>query len=86
MRRVGTAAIVALLAGVAWLVTGPAHAQSQTPNINLLQDTPSKTPEEVEAAKSAGFASVGLGPRILRTETAALVTLSILGFALGDLG
>ena len=49
MRRVATAAIVALLAGVAWLVTGPAHAQSQTPNINLLQDTPSKTPEEVEA-------------------------------------
>jgi 16S rRNA (uracil1498-N3)-methyltransferase len=41
--------------------------------------------EEVEAARAAGFAVVGLGPRILRTETAALVTLSILGFALGDL-
>jgi 16S rRNA (uracil1498-N3)-methyltransferase len=42
--------------------------------------------EEVDAARAAGFATVGLGPRILRTETAALVTLSILGFALGDLG
>jgi 16S rRNA (uracil1498-N3)-methyltransferase len=42
--------------------------------------------DEVEIARSAGFAVVGLGPRILRTETAALVTLSILGYALGDLG
>jgi 16S rRNA (uracil1498-N3)-methyltransferase len=42
--------------------------------------------EEVELARAAGFAAVGLGPRILRTETAALVALSILGFALGDLG
>jgi len=42
--------------------------------------------DEVEAARASGFATVGLGPRILRTETAALVTLSILGFALGDLG
>lgn len=42
--------------------------------------------EEVDAARAAGFHVVGLGPRILRTETAALVTLSILGYALGDLG
>jgi hypothetical protein len=53
MRRLGTAAIVALLAGTTWLATGlvtrPAYAQMQTPNINLLQDTPSKTPEEREA-------------------------------------
>ena len=44
------------------------------------------TVEEVEAARHAGFVAVGLGPRILRTETAALVVLSILGYALGDLG
>jgi hypothetical protein len=57
MRRLGTAATVALLAGTTWLVTcvatglatRPAFAQMQTPNINLLQDTPSKTPEEREA-------------------------------------
>ena len=42
--------------------------------------------EEVEAARQAGFDVVGLGPRILRTETAALVTLAILGFVMGDLG
>jgi hypothetical protein len=45
MRRLGIAAMVALLAGA----TGPTYAQMQTPNINLLQDTPSKTPEEKEA-------------------------------------
>jgi hypothetical protein len=45
MRRLGIAAMVALLVGA----TGSAYAQMQTPNINLLQDTPSKTPEEKEA-------------------------------------
>jgi 16S rRNA (uracil1498-N3)-methyltransferase len=43
-------------------------------------------PEEVDEARGHGFVAVGLGPRILRTETAALVTLAILGFELGDLG
>jgi 16S rRNA (uracil1498-N3)-methyltransferase len=42
--------------------------------------------EEVELARQQGFAPVGLGPRILRTETAALVALAILGYAVGDLG
>lgn len=44
------------------------------------------TVEEVEEARQDGFVAVGLGPRVLRTETAALVMLAILGFALGDLG
>jgi 16S rRNA (uracil1498-N3)-methyltransferase len=43
-------------------------------------------PEEIEAGRAAGFVTVGLGPRILRTETAALVVLAILGFHFGDLG
>ena len=42
--------------------------------------------EEVAAARTAGFRVMGLGPRVLRTETAALVALSILGYTLGDLG
>ena len=44
------------------------------------------TTAEVEVAREAGFLAVGLGPRVLRTETAALVGLSILGYLLGDLG
>ena len=41
MRILGAAAVIALL-------TGSAYAQMSTPNINLLADAPSKTPEEKE--------------------------------------
>jgi len=40
------------------------------------------TPGEVQAARKAGVQSVSLGPRILRTETAALALVSQLLFAL----
>jgi 16S rRNA (uracil1498-N3)-methyltransferase len=42
--------------------------------------------EEVEQAKRTGFLAVHLGQRILRSETAGLVTLSILQYIWGDLG
>ncbi|NIS67611.1 MAG: RsmE family RNA methyltransferase [Proteobacteria bacterium] len=42
--------------------------------------------QEVERAHERGFMSVGLGPRILRTETAAIAALTILQYELGDLG
>lgn len=42
--------------------------------------------EEVDAAQQLGFVICGLGPRILRTETAPLVALAILGYVIGDLG
>lgn len=42
--------------------------------------------EEVELLSKAGAKSVKLGPRILRTETAGLVTVALIQFALGDLG
>jgi hypothetical protein len=42
MKLVRVAAVMALM-------IGPAYAQGQMPNINLLADTPSKTPDEVEA-------------------------------------
>lgn len=41
---------------------------------------------EVAAAERAGFLRVSLGPRVLRTETAAIVAASLLQFSLGDLG
>jgi len=43
-------------------------------------------PDEVTGARAAGFAIAGLGPRILRAETAAIAALAILGFAVGDIG
>ncbi|SDI93376.1 16S rRNA (uracil(1498)-N(3))-methyltransferase [Billgrantia gudaonensis] len=40
---------------------------------------------EVEAAQGEGFVPLGLGPRILRTETAPVVALSLLQHRFGDL-
>jgi len=42
MRMFGAAVVIALL-------TGPAYAQMSTPNINLIPELQSKTPEEKEA-------------------------------------
>lgn len=41
---------------------------------------------ELEAAETAGFVPVSLGPRILRTETAAIAALAVLQSLWGDLG
>ena len=41
--------------------------------------------DEVSAAQKAGFTPVRLGPRVLRTETAAVVALSVLQARWGDL-
>ncbi|NPV90229.1 MAG: 16S rRNA (uracil(1498)-N(3))-methyltransferase [Firmicutes bacterium] len=43
-------------------------------------------PGEVAMAREAGVIPVTLGPRILRTETAALALLSILMYERGDMG
>jgi 16S rRNA (uracil1498-N3)-methyltransferase len=44
------------------------------------------TPEEAAFAKENGFISAGLGPRVLRTETAAIAALTLIQFIFGDLG
>jgi 16S rRNA (uracil1498-N3)-methyltransferase len=44
------------------------------------------TSDEVGAARLAGFQSVRLGKRILRTETAAVAAVSLAQFLWGDLG
>jgi 16S rRNA (uracil1498-N3)-methyltransferase len=41
--------------------------------------------QEVEQARSSGFATYSLGRRILRAETAALASLAIVQFLLGEL-
>jgi 16S rRNA (uracil1498-N3)-methyltransferase len=41
--------------------------------------------EELGAAEKAGFMPVRLGPRVLRTETAAVVALTVLQALWGDL-
>jgi 16S rRNA (uracil1498-N3)-methyltransferase len=44
------------------------------------------TPDEAELATGAGFRVTTLGPRILRTETAAIAALAVVQAALGALG
>lgn len=44
------------------------------------------TETEMVSARSHGFAALTLGPRILRTETAPIVALSVLQYRFGDLG
>jgi 16S rRNA (uracil1498-N3)-methyltransferase len=41
-------------------------------------------PEELEIAQACGFTPVRLGPRILRTETAAIAALAAIHTLWGD--
>jgi 16S rRNA (uracil1498-N3)-methyltransferase len=43
-------------------------------------------PDEVDALRARGFRTAGLGPRILRTETAGPVGVALLQARFGDLG
>lgn len=44
------------------------------------------SPDEVALALSRGFVAAGLGPRILRTETAGIAALAVVQYVLGDIG
>lgn len=44
------------------------------------------TAKEIEMAQNHGFISAGLGPRILRAETATLAACAILQYLFGDMG
>lgn len=75
------------------------HQDSETNLIHYINTTPQPTmtisifigPEggfsepEIELAKEMGFSPVGLGPRILRTETAAIVVIALIQHILGDI-
>jgi 16S rRNA (uracil1498-N3)-methyltransferase len=41
--------------------------------------------EEQQLAEGAGYTAVNLGPRVLRTETAAIAALTLLQRQFGDL-
>ncbi|MBN2373615.1 16S rRNA (uracil(1498)-N(3))-methyltransferase [bacterium] len=42
--------------------------------------------EEINMAKETGFIPIGLGPRILRTETAAIAMIAVIQYRWGDMG
>lgn len=41
---------------------------------------------EVDRARSRGFLTAGLGPRVLRAQTAALAAFTLVQYVLGDMG
>ncbi|MCI0454959.1 MAG: 16S rRNA (uracil(1498)-N(3))-methyltransferase [Candidatus Dadabacteria bacterium] len=43
------------------------------------------TEREISTAKEKGFIPVGLGPRILRTDTAGIVAIAVIQFLYGDI-
>jgi 16S rRNA (uracil1498-N3)-methyltransferase len=44
------------------------------------------SPEEERSAQKKGFLPVGLGPRVLRAETAAILAVGLVQYLFGDLG
>lgn len=68
------------------IMTLPMDLSSNTPKVRLLIGPEGGlTDEEISQANKADFQDVLLGPRILRTETAALTAITALQCRLGDL-
>jgi 16S rRNA (uracil1498-N3)-methyltransferase len=44
------------------------------------------TEQEIERARQAGFVTAGLGPRVLRAETATLTACALIQYLFGDMG
>lgn len=59
---------------------------SQGPVTLLIGPEGGFSPNEIKAAQTAGFLSIRLGPRVLRTETAALAALAAMQTLWGDFG
>jgi len=57
----------------------------QSPIVVVIGPEGGLTVHEVERAREHGFTTVGLGPYLLRTETAAIVVMSIVRYSLGEL-
>jgi 16S rRNA (uracil1498-N3)-methyltransferase len=56
----------------------------QSPVVVLIGPEGGLTAQEVAVARSYGFLPVSLGPRLLRTETAAIAVTSIIRYSLGE--
>jgi len=84
-------------ADLALLATVSAEARPLREALDALEQAPASvalligpeggfSPQEVALAAQAGVTPISLGPRVLRTETAALVAFSAILYALGALG
>lgn len=62
-----------------------ARLADQSPIVVLIGPEGGLTVDEVGMAREYGFTTVSLGPRVLRTETAAIVLTSVVRYSLGEL-
>jgi 16S rRNA (uracil1498-N3)-methyltransferase len=83
--RAGGASDTKLLLAPAAQLRLPQIARPVTAVTVLIGPEGGLTHEEQERALAAGFVGVRLGPRVLRTETAALTALALLQQEFGDL-
>lgn len=60
--------------------------QTDGPVMLLIGPEGGLAPAEISAAQTAGYLPLRLGPRVMRTETAAVAALSVLQWLWGDLG
>lgn len=61
-------------------------AEAETPWILAVGPESGWSPRELETARGYGLTPARMGPRVLRTETAALVGLTLVAQALGEFG
>ncbi len=66
------------LAGVVQRTWGESGGAALPPLLLLIGPEGGFEPDEIEAARRVGFTAVGLGPLVLRTETAAIAALGYL--------
>ena len=85
LTRPGTGPRLLLSARAATSVSDLAPPEPGTTVRLLVGPEGGLAPAEAARARAAGFAELRLGPRVLRTETAALVALGILQAQWGDL-
>jgi 16S rRNA (uracil1498-N3)-methyltransferase len=70
------------------LLTADLASQDNPPEKILLMLGPEGgfTDQEIERLQNSGFISAGLGPRILRAETATIAAATLVQFLYGDMG
>ena len=62
-----------------------ARLTDQSPIVVLVGPEGGLTVDEVGMARAHGFTTISLGPRVLRSETAAIVLTSVVRYSLGEL-
>src|SRR5690606_19362012 len=78
--------ILLYVAAAPWNLREAMHGERPTRVALMIGPEGGFAPEEAAEARNLGFLPVAVGPRLLRTETAAIVGAALVQYTLGDLG